>query len=192
MCPDTQTDKHSLVRYLIRAMGDDPDRDGLLETPARVVKSWKEIFSGYDQDPEMILSKRFQDIDNYDQMIVLDDIDFVSHCEHHLLPFYGTATVAYLPSRTQGVVGISKLARLVHCFANRLQIQERLTQQIGKALERHVDPIGVGVVITATHNCMKVRGVRCHNSKMTTSFLSGKFIEDSDVRKEFLEIWKKQ
>ena len=191
MCPDAQIDRHTIVRELIRAIGDDPDRDGVLETPDRVVRSWKEIFSGYDQDPAMILSKRFQDVDNYDQMIVLDGIDFVSHCEHHLLPFYGTVTVAYLPSRAQGVVGLSKLARLVECFANRLQIQERMTQQIGKALQKELDPLGAGVIVNGTHNCMKIRGVRSHNSTMTTSFLSGAFKEDPIVRKEFLELWKK-
>ena len=191
MCPNAQITKHRIVRELIKAIGDDPDRDGVLETPQRVVKSWKEIFSGYDQDPKAILSKTFQDVDNYDQMIVLDGIDFLSHCEHHLLPFYGTATVAYLPSRTQGVVGISKLARLVHCFANRLQIQERLTQQIGKALIEHLEPLGVGVVIRATHNCMKIRGVKCQNSKMTTSFLSGEF-RNSDVKEELWNIANKK
>ena len=191
MCPDAQASKHRIIKDLIEAIGDDPERDGVIETPKRVVKSWKEIFSGYDQNPKTILSKTFQDVDNYDQMIVLDGIDFLSHCEHHLLPFYGTATVAYLPSRTQGVVGISKLARLVHCFANRLQIQERLTQQIGKALIEHLQPLGVGVVIRATHNCMKIRGVKSQNSKMTTSFLSGEF-RNSDVKEELWNIANKK
>ncbi len=191
MCPDAQATKHSIVKNLIEAIGDDPERDGVLETPDRVVRSWKEIFSGYDQDPKEILAKRFQDVDNYDQMIVLDGIEFVSHCEHHLLTFSGTATVAYLPSSTQGVVGLSKLARLVHCFANRLQIQERMTQQIGKALVEELDPLGVGVIVRGSHNCMKIRGVKSHNSNMTTSFLSGVFKEDPSVRKEFLELWKK-
>tara|TARA_R100001463_G_scaffold135780_1_gene199652 strand:- start:346 stop:921 length:576 start_codon:yes stop_codon:yes gene_type:complete len=188
MCPTTQTDKHTIIKNLIKAVGDDPERSGVIETPQRVVKSWKEIFSGYDQDPKDILAKRFTDVNDYDQMIVLDGIDFMSHCEHHMLPFYGKAKVAYLPSRTQGVVGISKLARLVNCFANRLQIQERMTQQIGQALIDHLDPIGVGVVIKGVHNCMRIRGVKSHNSNMTTSFLSGAFKEDPTVRHEFLSL----
>lgn len=170
-----------IVKSLLSAIGEDAAREGLLDTPKRVVKSWNELFAGYQQNPRTILERDF-DGAGYDEMIVLRDIELYSTCEHHMLPFYGRAHVAYIPGTR--VVGLSKLARLVECFARRLQIQEKLTREIAEAIDQCLSPRGVGVIIEAKHMCMVARGVGKQNSVMTTSALLGKFREP-EVRAEF-------
>lgn len=174
-------DIEDAITTLLRYIGEDPDRDGLRETPARVVRAWREMTSGYDDDPAVILSRTFDE--SSDEMIILRAISFYSICEHHLLPFYGTATVGYLPGK---VVGISKLARLVECFARRLQIQERMTRQIAEAIETHLEARGVGVILRAHHLCMGCRGVRQEETEMVTSCMLGTLRSDSTSRSEFL------
>jgi GTP cyclohydrolase I len=173
------------VRQMLEYIGENPDREGLLKTPHRVVKSWKELFAGYKQDPEEILSTVFED-GSCDEMVILRDIEFTSTCEHHMLPFIGKAHVAYLPSGK--VVGLSKLARLVDCFGKRLQIQEKMTQEIAKAIETHLKPNGVAVVVAAHHQCMSCRGVGKKNTTMITSSMLGAFRDDPAVRGEFLSL----
>jgi GTP cyclohydrolase I len=171
------------VEVLLRLVGEDPDRDGLRDTPARVVKALLEMTAGYDESPAAILSKTFDE--HSDELIVLRGIDFHSMCEHHLLPFQGVAHVGYLPGR---VVGISKLARLVHCFARRLQIQERMTQQVARAVETHLEARGVGVIITAHHLCMGCRGVRLPATQLVTSAMLGTLRSGAETRSEFLRL----
>lgn len=178
----------TVVKNLLSAIGENADREGLLDTPKRVVKSWATLFGGYHMNPETILERRFSP-DNYDQMVLLKDIEMYSTCEHHMLPFFGKVHVAYIPSKK--VVGLSKLARLVECFARRLQIQERLTEQVADALEKHLEPKGCAVMIEAKHMCMVARGVGKQNSVMITSALRGLFKEDHKVREEFLAGVKK-
>lgn len=180
-------DNRNIVRKMLQAF-ENPDREGLLDTPKRVVKSWDTLFGGYTQNPKEILGTVF-DSDNYDQMIVLRDIELFSTCEHHLLAFYGKVHIAYIPNGK--VVGLSKLARLAECFARRLQIQERLTQQIADAVVEHLDCKGVGVVIEAKHMCMLARGVGKQNSVMVTSALRGLFKRDSSTRSEFFGMLNK-
>lgn len=175
-----------LVKQMLDAIGENSSREGLLDTPKRVVKSWRELFAGYEQNPSSILERDF-DGAGYDEMIVLRDIELYSTCEHHMLPFYGKAHVAYIPGAR--VVGLSKLARLVECFARRLQIQEKLTREIAEAIHDCLAPKGVGVIIEAKHMCMVARGVGKQNSVMTTSALLGKFREH-EVRQEFLALVK--
>jgi GTP cyclohydrolase I len=170
-----------IVRQL-EFIGEDPKREGLLETPRRVIKAWEHFFKGYRDDPATILGRTFCK-ETYDQMVVLKDIDFFSHCEHHMVPFYGKAHIAYIPG--ERVVGISKLARLVECFSRRLQIQERMTEQIATAIEGHLSPKGVAVFIEGRHFCMTSRGVEKQNSIMVTSSLKGCCLE-SAARMEFL------
>lgn len=172
------------VRTLIRWAGDDPEREGLLETPSRVVKAYEEFFAGYAQSPEEILAKRFADTEGYDEMVTLRGIELHSHCEHHMVPFIGVAHIAYLPDKQ--VVGISKIARLVECFARRLQIQEKLTQQIADALDQTLQPRGVAVVIEAGHQCMTTRGVQKPGTMTVTSAMLGQFRSDASTRREFL------
>ena len=172
------------VRTLIRWAGDDPAREGLHDTPARVVRSYEEFFAGYHNDPEQILSRTFSEVDGYDEMIVMTDIRFESHCEHHMAPIIGKAHVAYLPGRR--VVGISKLARLVDIYAKRLQIQERMTVQIADTLNNVLQPNGVAVVIEGAHQCMTTRGVHKPGAAMVTSRMLGAFRTDSTTRREFL------
>lgn len=171
------------VETLLRAMGEDPERDGLRETPRRVVKALLEMTAGYDESPADILSKTFAE--HSDELIVLRGIDFHSMCEHHLLPFQGVAHVGYLPGK---VVGISKLARLVHCFARRLQIQERMTQQIADAVATHLEARGVGVIIAAHHLCMGCRGVKLPATQLITSSMLGTLRSDPNTRSEFLRL----
>jgi GTP cyclohydrolase I len=173
-----------LVVRLLQYIGEDPMRNGLLETPKRVLKAWKELTAGYQQDPRVILNKSFEQ--PHDELILLRGIEFHSTCEHHLLPFYGTAAVGYIP--TTSVVGISKLARLVDCFARRLQIQERLTQQIASAIQEVLNPLGVGVIIKAKHSCMGCRGVMKPDSDMVTSVMMGMLRENTAARAEFLSL----
>lgn len=180
-----QDDGQDLVARQIQYIGEDSIRDGLLDTPARVVRSWDELYAGYRQSPDDILSRRFSSPD-YDEMIVLRDIEFFSTCEHHLLPFYGKAHVGYLPKDGQ-VVGLSKIARLVHCFARRMQIQEQMTVQIANAMQRALHPLGVGVVIEAVHLCMIARGIKQHHAVMSTSAMLGYMRDKPESRAEFLD-----
>jgi GTP cyclohydrolase I len=174
------------VRTLIRWAGDDPDREGLIETPKRVTKSYGELFSGYAIDPREYLERTFDEVGGYDELVVLRDIRVVSFCEHHMLPFLGKAHVGYLP--THRVVGISKLARVVHGFARRLQIQEKLTAEIAEAIDEVLKPKGVGVVIQSEHSCMTMRGVNTPGSSLTTSHLLGDIRDDARTRDEFLRL----
>lgn len=171
------------VRSIIKAIGEDPNRSGIEDTPNRVVKSWGTLFGGYNMDAGEILSTRFEN-ESYSQMVVLRDIELYSTCEHHMLPFVGKAHIAYIPNGK--VVGLSKLARLVECFARRMQIQERLTDQIASTIEDELKPLGVGVCIEAKHFCMLARGVNKQNSVMQTTSLKGLFKEEQPVREEFL------
>jgi len=172
------------VRTLIRWAGDNPDREGLLETPDRVVRAYGEWFSGYDEDPVEVLSKTFEETNGYDEMVVLRNMRFTSFCEHHMAPIIGKAHVGYLPARR--VVGISKLARLVDVYARRLQIQEKMTAQIADTISEILEPKGVGVVIEAAHQCMTTRGVDKPGSTLTTSRMTGAFRTDPSTRREFL------
>ena len=172
------------VRTIIRWTGDNPDREGLIETPARVTRALEESFVGYAQDPVGILQKSFDEIDGYDEMIMLRGIRFESHCEHHMSPILGRAWVAYVPDGR--VVGISKLARVVEAYAKRLQIQERLTAQIANTVSDDLKPRGVGVVIKASHHCMTTRGVHKPRTDLITSRMLGCFRDDPQLRQEFL------
>jgi GTP cyclohydrolase I len=180
----SQTDAEEAVRTLIRWAGDDPTREGLLETPARVARAYKEFFRGYGVDPEGVLKRTFEETDGYDEMIVLKDMRFESHCEHHMAAIIGRAHIAYLPSKR--VVGISKLARLLDVYAKRLQIQEKLTAQIANTLNEVLQPRGVAVVIDASHQCMTTRGVHKPGTSMVTSRMLGAFRSDASTRREFL------
>ena len=184
----TQSEAEAAVRTLIQWAGDDPDREGLLDTPARVARSYKELFSGYESDPREYLERTFDEVGGYDELVVLRDIRVVSFCEHHMLPFLGKAHVGYLPSNR--VVGISKLARVVHGFARRLQIQENLSRQIADAVQQVTGALGVAVVIEAKHMCMMMRGVEKQNSSMITSVMLGEFRENAATRSEFLSLIK--
>jgi len=174
------------VRTLIEWAGDDPDREGLLDTPRRVVKAYRELFAGYESDPRAYLERTFEEVGGYDELVLLRDIRVVSFCEHHMLPFLGRAHVGYLPN--DRVVGISKLARVVHGFARRLQIQEKLTAEIADAIQDILQPKGVGVVIVSEHSCMTMRGVNTPGSKLTTSHLLGQVRDDPRTRQEFFEL----
>ena len=179
-------DVREAVRTLIRWAGDDPDREGLLDTPARVGRAWKEYASGYAADPAHHLSRTFEEVGGYDEIVLLKDIPFQSHCEHHLAPIIGKASIAYLPRNR--VVGISKLARVLHGFARRLQVQERLTAQVADCICEHLQPLGVAVVIEASHACMSARGVATPGVMMTTSRMMGVFREDERSRREVLAL----
>ncbi|MEM5342301.1 GTP cyclohydrolase I FolE [Paraburkholderia azotifigens] len=174
------------VRTLLRWAGDNPQREGLLDTPARVVRAYEEFFAGYNVEPREILARTFSEVDGYDEMIVLKDIRFESYCEHHMVPIIGRAHVAYLPEHR--VVGISKLARLVDAFAKRLQIQEKMTVQIADTLNEVLQPKGVGVILEASHQCMSTRGVHKAGVEMVTSRMLGTFRSDASTRREFLSI----
>ena len=177
---------HDAIRTLIRWAGDDPRREGLLETPDRVARAWEEMFAGYQEDPVDFLNSTFEEIEDYDEMVILRDIRVESHCEHHLMPIVGRVHIAYLPQKR--VVGISKLARLIDVFAKRLQIQEKLTAQIAGSLNMVLKPRGVGVIVQAVHHCMTTRGVHKTGVEMVTSQMLGAFREDSGTRREFLSI----
>jgi GTP cyclohydrolase I len=182
----TRAEAEDAVRTLIRWAGDDPRRDGLLETPSRVVKAYEEWFAGYWRDPYEILQKTFEETEGYDEMVVLKDIFFASHCEHHMAPIIGKAHVAYLPDNR--VVGISKLARLVEVYARRLQIQEKMTAEIANMLLEVLRPKGVAVVIQAAHECITTRGVDKQGVSMVTSRMLGAFRDDPSTRREFLAV----
>ena len=184
--PPTQADAEAAVRTLIQWAGDDPGREGLLDTPARVARAYKELFAGYGVDPKAYLERTFDEVGGYDEPVILKDIRVVSFCEHHMLPFLGKAHVGYLPRNR--VVGISKLARVVHGFARRLQIQEKLTAQVAEAIQDILDPKGVGVVIVSEHSCMTMRGVNTPGSRLTTSHLLGEVRDDPRTRQEFFDL----
>ncbi|HYD13403.1 MAG TPA: GTP cyclohydrolase I FolE [Allosphingosinicella sp.] len=174
------------VRTLIRWAGDDPDREGLLDTPKRVARAWREYARGYADDPAHHLSRTFEEVGGYDEIVLLKDIPFQSHCEHHLAPIIGKAAIAYLPG--DRVVGISKLARVLHGYARRLQVQERLTAQVADCIWTNLQPLGVAVVIEASHACMTARGVGTPGVMMTTSRMMGVFRKDERSRREVLAL----
>ena len=182
----SREEAEAAVRLLLRYAGDDPGREGLKGTPARVVRSYDEYFSGYGEDPVELLARTFEETDGYDEMVVLKDIRFESHCEHHIAPIIGKAHIAYLPETR--VVGISKLARLVEVYAKRLQIQEKMTAQIANTLDEVLRPKGVAVMIEAAHQCMTTRGVHKPGVAMVTSRMLGAFRDDATTRREFLAI----
>jgi GTP cyclohydrolase IA len=193
MTKDTPTNKkpsreeaEEAVKTLISWAGDNPNREGLLETPKRVVKSYEEFYSGYDQDPDAILSKVFEEVEGYDEIIIVKDIRLESHCEHHMVPILGKAHVAYIPD--QRVVGISKLARIVDLFAKRLQTQEVMTAQIADTINRVLKPKGVAIVIDAAHQCMSSRGVHKTETRTVTSRMLGAFRENPKSRMEFMNL----
>ena len=182
----TRAEAEAAVRTLLRWAGDNPDREGLAGTPDRVARAYEEFFSGYEVDPPAFLRRTFSEVDGYDEMIVLRDIRFESHCEHHLAPIIGRAHIGYLPNRR--VVGISKLARVLDAYAHRLQIQEKLTAQVANTIHEVLQPRGVGVIIDAAHQCMTTRGVHKPGMSMVTSHMLGSFRTDPSTRREFLAI----
>jgi GTP cyclohydrolase I len=182
----SQKEAEEAIRTLIRWAGDCPTREGLADTPARVAKAYEDWFSGYNEDPMAYLQRTFEEVEGYDEVILLRDIRFESHCEHHLAPIIGRAHVAYLP--TNKIVGISKLARVVDAYARRLQVQEKMTAQIANCIQSVLEPRGVACVIEATHQCMTTRGVHKHGVSMVTSTLLGAFRNDPMTRREFLTI----
>jgi len=173
------------VREILYSLGEDPSREGLKDTPKRVVNSWLELYSGYDKDPGTLLTT-FTDINGYDQIIICKDIEIYSMCEHHMLPFFGKAHVAYLPKNK--VIGLSKLPRLVDMYARRLQIQERIGQQVTEALMKYLDPLGAACIIEAVHMCTRMRGVNKQESKMVTASVTGCFREDISVKSELMQL----
>ncbi len=182
----TRNQAEEAVKTLIRWAGDDPGREGLRSTPERVINAYETFFSGYDQDPVALLQRTFEEIDGYDEMVLLREIRFESHCEHHMLPIIGRAHVAYLPKKR--VVGISKLARIVEAYARRLQIQEKMTAQIANSIHDVLEPQGVAVVVEAEHQCMTTRGVHKPGVTMVTSRMLGRFRSDASTRREFLAL----
>ncbi len=184
--PPVPDNVQEAIRTLIRWAGDDPSREGLLDTPSRVARAWKEYCQGYAEDPAHHLSRVFEEVGGYDEIVLLKDIPFQSHCEHHMAPIIGKAAIAYLP--TNRVVGISKLARVLHGYARRLQIQERLTAEVAECIWQHLEPRGVAVVIEASHACMTARGVRTPGVNMVTSRVMGLFRRDERSRSEVLKL----
>ena len=180
----TREQAEDAVRILLRWSGEDPQREGLLDTPKRVVKAYEDWFSGYAMDPDEYLQRTFEEVCGYDELIVLRDIQFASHCEHHMAPIIGKAHIGYLPDGK--VVGISKLARVVEAYARRFQVQEKMTAQIAGCIQRALQPRGVGVVIDASHECMTTRGIHKRGVSMVTSKMLGSFREDARTRAEFL------
>jgi GTP cyclohydrolase I len=186
VAPIPQARAEAAVRELLLWAGEDPDREGLVDTPRRVARAFREYFRGYLEDPGVHLDRTFGEVGGYDNIVLLRDIPFQSHCEHHMAPIIGKAHIAYLPR--DRVVGISKLARVLHGYARRLQVQERLTAEVADCIQRHLDPVGVAVVIEATHACMSARGVMTTGVSMTTSRMLGVFRDDDRSRKEVLAL----
>jgi GTP cyclohydrolase IA len=185
----THADKEraqAMVRGMLSYLGEDPDREGLLETPARVVRAWDEHFAGYGMDPGEYLAKTFQEVEGYDELVLVSDIEVMSHCEHHMVPFVGKAHVAYIPNGR--VVGLSKIARVVDVYAKRLQVQEKMTAQIAEALQTHLAPQGVAVIMQCQHFCMCYRGVKKPGSWTTTSKLYGVFLDNAPSRMELFTL----
>ncbi|KFN50981.1 GTP cyclohydrolase I [Arenimonas malthae CC-JY-1] len=183
--PVTQADAENAVRVLLQWAGEDPAREGLLDTPRRVAEAYGDWFSGYREDPRAYLSRTFEEVAGYDEMIVLRDIEFESHCEHHMAPIIGKAHIGYLPAGK--VVGISKLARVVEAYARRFQVQEKMTAQIARCIEEVLQPRGVGVVVVGAHECMTTRGIHKRGVSMVTSKMLGDFRDDARTRSEFLK-----
>ncbi len=186
MTKPTRQDAEQAVRTLLEWIGENPAREGLMDTPKRVVKSYEEFFAGYNTDPEEILTRTFEETEGYDEMIILKDIRVESYCEHHMLPIIGKAHIAYLPNKR--VIGISKLARITDVYAKRLQIQEKLTAQIANSINEALQPKGVAVVIEATHQCMSTRGIHKSGVVMQTSHMLGVFRTDKKTRQEFIDL----
>jgi GTP cyclohydrolase I len=184
--PPVPAEVQDAIRTLICWAGDDPGREGLLDTPKRVARAWKEYCLGYGEDPAIHLSRVFEEVGGYDELVLLKDIPFQSHCEHHMAPIIGKASIAYMP--TNRVVGISKLARVLHGYARRLQVQERLTAEVARCIQDNLRPQGVAVVIEAAHSCMTARGVRTPGVTMVTSKLLGCFLDDERSRSEVLRL----
>jgi len=184
MSKPSREEAEKAVRVLLEWAGDDPNREGLIETPKRVVKAYEQFFEGYQQDPEEVLRKTFEEVEGYDEMVIVKDIRLESHCEHHMVPILGVAHVGYIPNNR--VVGISKLARIVDIFGKRLQTQETMTSQIANTIQKVLDPKGVAVVIDANHQCMSTRGVHKTTSSTVTSAMKGIFKENAVTRNEFL------
>ena len=184
MSKPTREQAEKAVKTLIEWAGDDPYREGLVETPKRVAKAYEQFFEGYDLDPEEILRKTFEEVEGYDEMVIVKDIRLESHCEHHIVPILGKAHIGYIPNNR--VVGISKLARIVDVFGKRLQTQETMTSQIANVIQKVLDPKGVAVVIDASHHCMTTRGVHKPESSTVTSAMKGIFKENAVTRNEFL------
>lgn len=182
----SREEAEAAVRTLLAWAGDDPGREGLLETPRRVTKAFGEFFAGYEQDPGEVLAKTFKEVGGYDDIVLVKDIPFSSHCEHHMVPFVGKVHIAYLPH--DGVVGLSKLARLVEVYARRLQVQENMTAQIIDAVNEHLNPRGAAVVVEAEHMCMSMRGVRAHGASTVTQRFTGVFAEERDERERFYQL----
>ena len=180
----SREEAEAAVRTLLQWAGDNPDREGLIDTPSRVVRSYEEFFAGYEVDPVVLLERTFEETDGYDEIVLLRDIRLESHCEHHMVPIIGRAHVAYLPHRR--VVGISKLARVVEAYSKRLQIQEKLTAQIANTIQQVLQPLGVAVVIEAAHQCMNTRGIHKPGVTMVTSKMLGAFRDDASTRRELL------
>ena len=188
MSKPTREEAQKAVRTLIEWAGDNPDREGLVETPKRVVKAYEEFFAGYDDDPEEILRKTFEEVEGYDEMVLVKNIRLESHCEHHIVPILGKAHIAYIPNNR--VVGISKLARIVDAFGKRLQTQETMTAQIANTIDKVLEPKGVAVVVDAAHQCMTTRGIHKPESSTVTSCMRGIFKENPRTRNEFLTFIK--
>jgi len=184
--PDVPEDVQEAIRTILRWAGDDPTREGLIDTPKRVGRAWLEYCEGYQEDPSIHLSRVFEEVGGYDEIVLLKDIPFQSHCEHHMAPITGKASIAYLPKNK--VVGISKLARVLHGFAHRLQIQERLTAEVAQCIWDNLEPQGVAVVVEAEHGCMTGRGVKVHGVGMVTSRMLGCFLDDHRSRKEVMAL----
>ena len=182
----TKNEAEEAIKTLIEYLGDDPNREGLIDTPKRVIKSFKEFYSGYDLDGEEILSRTFEDVEGYDDIVILKNINFESHCEHHMVPIIGRATIGYYPDKR--VVGISKLARILDVYAKRLQTQETMTAQILKCIDKTLAPKGTAILIDAEHHCMTTRGVLKNNVTMTTNQFSGCFLEDVNLQDRFIKM----
>jgi len=185
MTKPTEEEARQAVRTLLAFTGDDPDREGLIETPDRVVRAYGEFFAGYNDDPEAILSKTFEEVEGYDEMVIVKNIRVESHCEHHMVPILGMGHIAYIPNRR--VVGISKLARILDAFGKRLQTQETMTAQIADIIDKVLQPKGVGVIIDASHQCMTTRGIHKTETSTVTTRMIGAF-KEPDVKKEFLKL----
>ena len=185
MTKPTEEEARQAVRTLLAFTGDDPDREGLIETPDRVVRAYREFFAGYNDDPEAILSKTFEEVEGYDEMVIVKNIRVESHCEHHMVPILGMGHIAYIPNKR--VVGISKLARILDAFGKRLQTQETMTAQIADIIDKVLQPKGVGVIIDASHQCMTTRGIHKTETSTVTTRMIGAF-KEPDVKKEFLKL----
>ncbi|MDC1260206.1 GTP cyclohydrolase I FolE [Pseudomonadota bacterium] len=182
----TQSEAEEAIKVLIEYLGDNPNREGLIDTPKRVIKSFKEFYSGYDLNGEEILSRTFEDVEGYDDIVMLKNINFESHCEHHMVPIVGRATIGYYPDKR--VVGISKLARVLDVYAKRLQTQETMTAQILNCIDKTLAPKGTAILIDAEHHCMTTRGVLKNNVTMTTNLFSGCFLEDVNLQDRFIKM----